>query len=205
MENHPIFYIILGLIFLFTIFLIIIYTKGKLNYCPYYFNIFFCLIIFLYHSIRLILNEINEIKNATTIIVIDILLTLFDKLILIFTSSYSIIYCLDIYNNTFYKKNIKTIYIVLISFDLTLAIILALSYNFYIHFYDDYTSNDAIRFWDTIFTSILFLISLLFLIFALISAGKMKNNDIKVYYIGRVICYLVFCLFLIYYYLYIFY
>ena len=84
MATNPVLIIICAVIVAFNAFLIFIYIKSKFNSFPYYFNIFFCVVISLNNIIRLIHRNIGEdTDDVTTLCKIQaVLLTLFDKLLL---------------------------------------------------------------------------------------------------------------------------
>ena len=183
MATNPVLIIICAVIVAFNAFLIFIYIKSKFNSFPYYFNIFFCVVISLNNIIRLIHRNIGEdTDDVTTLCKIQaVLLTLFDKLILALVCSYSIIHYLGMFKQDFYREHEKLVFIGLGSFSLIISIISTIifvnqGYSHHSEYCYASTSNNLKKIVDSIITSILFVISLASLIIILINIIQMKNN-----------------------------
>ena len=106
---NPVLIAISILISIIAVFLIIIYLiNRKFRSYPYYFNIIFILVIAVDNIIRLIPGEIDSKQKETIGCKIQAFtLTLFDKLMLILMTIYSIFAYLENFQNFFYKSNKK--------------------------------------------------------------------------------------------------
>lgn len=180
MATSPVLIIICCLIVIFNAFLIFIYIKSKFNSFPYYYNIFFCVVISLNNIIRLI-HRNTEDEITTMCKIQAVFLTLFDKLILAFVCSYSIINYLGMCRLEFYRDYEKIIYIVLGIFSLLISIIstvifISEGYSHHSEYCYADTSNNVKKIADSIITSILFVVSLLTLIITIINVIKLKNK-----------------------------
>lgn len=166
MGANPVLFIICALIVIFNIFLIFIYIKSKFNSYPYYFNIFFCIVISLNNIIRLIHRDIDKQKITDICKVQAVFLTLFDKLILSCVCSYSVINYLGTCRTESYKNNVKIVYIVLGLFSLIISVISTIifinqGYSHHSEYCYASTSNNVKKIADSIITGILFFISIL--------------------------------------------
>ena len=200
MDTIKVFYIIFSIIIIiFTILLIIVYSKDKyfhgyknrtideMKLYPCYFNIFFCIIVGLNNLARLIpetitvdpsieVNEANIMCQAQAFLV-----SLFDKLLVSLMTIYSIINYLSVFKSDFYRKYLKKIYIILILIGFCFSLILTIIYFLggisfkdvlcYIH---TRTSLKIIS--DSIYTGILFIINLFCLISIIINLFKLNKK-----------------------------
>ena len=185
MATNPALIIICALIVVFNIFLIIIYIKSKFTSYPYYFNVFFCIIISLNNIIRLIhrnLGDDGEEENISGICKVQaIFLTLLDKLILTCVCSYSIINYLGTSKPEFYNAHVKIVFIILGIFNLVISIISTIifinqGYSHHSEYCYASTSNDVKKVADSIITGILFFISLICLIVLLVNLIQLKRK-----------------------------
>ena len=199
-EWLKIVYIICSLLIaIFTILLIIVYSKDKyfhtsknkklsdLYLYPCYFNIFFCAIIALNNIIRLIPfrftvgpqepeGQENVVCKAQAF-----LATLFDKFLVALMTNYSIVNYLSVFKSDFYQKYIKRIYIILIFIGFCFSLILTI-----IYFRDGISEKDILcyihtrtntkKITDSIYTGILFLINLFCLISLIINLAKLSRQ-----------------------------
>ena len=189
--------IICGIITLFTILLIIIYSIDKnFKSIPCYFNIFFCIIITLDDLLRLI-PQSEGVEFGEKITEPNLLckmqamaLSILDKYILNLVTVYSIINFLSIIFTNFYEKYTKAIFIILIFIGLAISLIFSIIYYLngirfrsIICYIDSHQSFKIIS--DTILTSLLFLINLFCLlcviinVIILIKKYKLKDNKIR--------------------------
>jgi hypothetical protein len=181
METNIFLYIICVLIVLFNIFLIFIYIKSKFKSFPYYFNIFFCVIISINNIIRLIHRDINEHKISDICKAQAVVLTLFDKLILACVCSYSVINFLGTCKTEFYKRNEQLIFIILALFSIVVSIIstvifISKGYSHHSEYCYADTSNHVKKVADSIITGFLFFVSMLCLIILLVNIIQLKNK-----------------------------
>ena len=199
-EWLKIVYIICSLLIaIFTILLIIVYSKDKyfhssknkklsdLYLYTCYFNIFFCAIIALNNIIRLIPFRFTvgpkepEGQENFVCKTQAFLATLFDKLLVSLMTNYSIVNYLSVFKSDFYKKYIKGIYIILISIGFCFSLILSIIYFrdgisekdilCYIH-----TRTDTKKITDSIYTGLLFLINLFCLISLILNLCKLSKQ-----------------------------
>ena len=183
-----IFYFICSLLIaIFTILLIIVYSKDKYFHSsknktindmylyPCYFNIFFCTIIALNNIIRLIPFQFtvgaNDKDGEENIIcrIQAFLAIFFEKLLVSLMTNYSIVNYLSVFKSDFYQKFIKRIYLILIFIGFCFSLILSIIYYrdgisekdilCYIH-----TRTTTKKVTDSIYTGLLFLINLFCLI-----------------------------------------
>ena len=184
---NPILIIISILISIIAIFLIIIYCiNKKFRSYPYYFNIIFISIIAIDNIIRLIPegkgDNNTETGNETTLCKFQAFtLTLFDKLMLVLMTVYSVFAYLENFQNFFYKPKEKIIFIVSTVFSLILSLLLTLIFYFQgISDRSQYcyveTKNTLKKILDTIITSILFIISSFCLTSILINIKQLKQE-----------------------------
>ena len=175
---HPVLITISALISIVALFLIIIYLiNRKFRSYPYYFNIIFILVIAIDNIIRLIHTEdksgLCKFQAFT--------LTLFDKLMLILMTIYSIFAYLENFQNFFYKPNEKIIFIVSTAGSLIISLIFTIIF-FFIGTSDEgefcYVDNKSNikRILDTIITSILLILSLFCLINLLINIKQINQE-----------------------------
>ena len=187
------------LIAIFTILLIIVYSKDKyfhnsknkklsdMYLYPCYFNIFFCVIVALNNIIRLIPfrftvgpNDQEGDENAVCKTQ-AFLATLFDKLLVSLMTNYSIVNYLSVFKSDFYQKNIKRIYIILIFIGFCFSLILTI-----IYFRDGISQKDILCYihtrtmtkiiTDSIYTGLLFLINLFCLISLILNLCKLSRQ-----------------------------
>ena len=199
-EWLKIVYIICSLLIaIFTILLIIVYSKDKyfhssknkklsdLYLYPCYFNIFFCVIIALNNIIRLIPFRFTvgpqEPEGQENVVCKTqaFLATLFDKLLVSLMTNYSIVNYLSVFKSDFYKKYIKGIYIILIFIGFCFSLVLTIIYFrdgisekdilCYVH-----TRTDIKKITDSIYTGLLFLINLFCLISLIINLCKLSKK-----------------------------
>jgi hypothetical protein len=198
-----IYYIVSGFMVVFSILLIITYSKDKyfhkivddaimrnVKLYPCYFNIFYCTIISLSNAIRLIpyqyTTEEYQQGNPTLICKIQSFLTsLFDQLLISLMTIYSIVNYLSVFKINFYKNHLKAIYLSLIFIGFSISLTLTICYILkgvsakdilcYIHTRDDFKIISNI-----IYTSLLFIINL----FCLVSLIYKLNNIKKEFQIN---------------------
>ena len=193
------FYIIfLVIIIIFTILLIVVYIKdknlnmknidsNKLQLYPFYFNIFFCVIIVIEDAIRLIPESIgvdpseDEGKPNFFCKLQAISASLFDKLLLSNMTIYSIVNFLSVFLSDFYKNHLKQIYITSITVGFAFSLGLTIAYvNEGIGFKDMvcsiHTRTDLKIISDNIYTSTLFAINLFCLISLIIYLYLLKRS-----------------------------
>ena len=181
MENNFIVYFINTLIILFTLIIIFIYVTGSsFKSYPYYFNLYFCIIITLDNLIRLFPIES---RNGLSCKIQAFLLSFFDKLFLISITDYSIVNYISFHNPDYYGAFTKTIYLQLLF--LSVFFSLALTIIFYLQGLntdskDDIcyvnTTNIVKRITDTIYTCFLLIIDLFCIIRILINLHNMKKD-----------------------------
>ena len=184
---HIVLIIISGIITLVAILLIIIYCMNKsFRAFPCYFNIIFTLTIAFNNIIRLIPAgrgtgiDTNEEKTIPCHIQ-AFTLAFFDKLMLTLMTSYSIISFLGSFQNEFYNKNEKKIFIILTL--LSIIITAIPTYLFYSRGISDRsefcyveTKDPFKQVLDTIVTGALLIISLICIISILVKIYKLKGE-----------------------------
>jgi hypothetical protein len=178
---NPVLIAISILISIIAVFLIIIYLiNRKFRSYPYYFNIIFILVIAVDNIIRLIPGEIDSKQKETIGCKIQAFtLTLFDKLMLILMTIYSIFAYLENFQNFFYKPNEKIIFIISTSGSFVLSLILAFIFFFQGIEKSEYCyveSNTLKNIVDSSITGLLLLISLFCLISLLINIKQIKQE-----------------------------
>ena len=178
---NPVLIAISILISIIAVFLIIIYLiNRKFRSYPYYFNIIFILVIAVDNIIRLIPGEIDSKQKETIGCKIQAFtLTLFDKLMLILMTIYSIFAYLENFQNFFYKPNEKIIFIISTSGSFLLSLILAFIFFFQGIEKSEYCyveSNTLKNIVDSSITGLLLLISLFCLISLLINIKQIKQE-----------------------------
>ena len=178
---NPVLIAISILISIIAVFLIIIYLiNRKFRSYPYYFNIIFILVIAVDNIIRLIPGEIDSKGDETIGCKIQAFtLTLFDKLMLILMTIYSIFAYLENFQNFFYKPNEKIIFIISTSGSFVLSLILAFIFFFQGIEKSEYCyveSNTLKNIVDSSITGLLLLISLFCLISLLINIKQIKQE-----------------------------
>ena len=191
MASHIVLTIIDIIIVIVAVFLIVIYsTNKKFRSFPCYFNIFFSLVIMFDNLIRLIPGgegtDIDTDDKSIPCLIQAFTLSTFDKLMLALMTSYSIINYLGFLKLRFYKKNEKSIFIILSVISLIISISLT------IIFFKAGTSNrsefcyvetnaELKKIVDTIATIIMFIISLFCIIKVLVNIRNLKKerNDIE--------------------------
>ena len=178
---NPVLIAISILISIIAVFLIIIYLiNRKFRSYPYYFNIIFILVIAVDNIIRLIPGEIDSKQKETIGCKIQAFtLTLFDKLMLILMTIYSIFAYLENFQNFFYKPNEKIIFIISTSGSFVLSLILAFLFFFQGIDKSEYcyvTGNSLKKIVDSSITGLLLLISLFCLISLLINIKQIKQE-----------------------------
>ena len=193
-----IYIIFLVLIIIFTILLIVVYIKdrnlniktndsNKLQLYPFYFNVFFCVIIVIENAIRLIPESIGvdpsyEKGEANFFCSLQaISASLFDKLLLSNMTIYSIVNFLCVFLSDFYKNHLKQIYItsILVGFAFSLGLTIAyaregISYKDMVCSIHTRTNLKIIS--DSIYTSILFAINLFCLISLIIYLYLLRKS-----------------------------
>lgn len=189
-------YILCCLITLFTIFLIIIYLISDiLKSYPFYFNIYFCIIITLDNVIRLIPHKKTENEENPSIScqIQAIILAFFDKLFVASITTYCIINYIIMVRTKLYSEYTLRIYIISIVVGIIISITLTMIFfskgisNSNLE--DDIcyvkTSGSLKLILDSIYTGILFLINLfctsrtLFNILRILKDCEIKNNPQK--------------------------
>jgi hypothetical protein len=175
---------------LFTFFLILVYVISDLfKSMPFYFNIFFCIVISLDNAIRLIPVEDEKVEDPSIWCRVQgFSLSFFDKLFLTSITIYSIINCIIMILPKLYEKKMKLIYIILILLNICFS--LGLTILFYQQGMSDTSmdhkfcyinTKESIKITvDTIYTIILFLIDVICITCILIKICKlMKKWDEK--------------------------
>ena len=198
-----IYYIFSAFMVVFSILLIITYSKdkyfhknvddakmNKVKLYPCYFNIFYCTIISLSNAIRLIpyqyTTEEYQHGNPTLICKVQsFLASLFDQLLVSLMTIYSIINYLSVFKIYFYKNHLKAIYLSLIFAGFLISLTLTITYVCkgvsakdilcYIH-----TRDHLKIISNVIYISLLFIITL----FCLISLINKLNNMKKEFQIN---------------------
>lgn len=157
------------IITIFTVLLIIIYSLNKsFKSIPFYFNIFFCIIISLDDILRFVPSGVDgSQKNdgeTTWCKIQAISLSILDKYILLLITIYSLINYISQFNVEFYQNHMKAIFISLIIAGILISIIISIifflegiSYKSLICYVDTY--NNVKKIVDSIYTVILFLIN----------------------------------------------
>ena len=170
------------IIVFYNLLLIFIYIKNKQKNYLKYFNIFFCISIFLNNIIRAIRNDGTLEENNFWCKFQAILLTISDKLIICLINNYSLIFYFGVLKTSFYTNNQKKICVVLVIISLLISIILAIifvnigGYGYLNEFCYVNTSDNLKITLDSIITGILFILSLFCLICTLLQLIKMKNR-----------------------------
>ena len=174
------------IITVFTVLLIIIYCLNKsFKSIPFYFNIFFCIIISLDDILRFVhsgAKDSQEIDEATTWCKIQaIILSILDKYILLLITIYSLINYISQFNVEFYQNHMKAIFISLIITGILLSILISMffysqgiSYNSLICYVDTY--NNLKKIVDSIYTILLLLINSFCLIRVIIHMIRLINE-----------------------------
>ena len=194
-----IYYIFSAFMVVFSILLIITYSKDKyfhkdindsimrnVKLYPCYFNIFYCTIISLSNAIRLIPYQFTtqEYQNGNPTFICkaqSFLASLFDQLLISLMTIYSIINYLSVFKIYFYKNHLKAIYLSLIFIGFLISLILTIFYFCrgvsgkdilcYIHTRDNFKIISNI-----IYISILFIITLFCLISLIYKLNNMKKE-----------------------------
>ena len=171
------------IITVFTVLLIIIYSLNKsFKSIPFYFNIFFCVMISLDDILRFVHSGANDSQNigkVTTWCKIQaITLSILDKYILLLITIYSLINYLSQFNVEFYQNHMKGIFIFLTITGILLSIIISIifyiqgiNYKSLICYVDTY--NDFKKIVDSIYTILLFLVNSFCLICVIIHMIKL--------------------------------
>ena len=157
------------IITVFTVLLIIIYSLNKsFKSIPFYFNIFFCVMISLDDILRFVPSGTDDSKKnekeTTWCKIQAISLSILDKYILLLITIYSLINYISQFNVEFYQNHMKTIFISLIISGFLISIIISIiffiqgiSYKSLICYVDTYNSVKKVV--DSIYTVLLFLIN----------------------------------------------
>ena len=179
--------IICEIIFILTIFIIIIYCLNKsFKSIPCYFNIFFCINNSIDNILRLIpqsmgVDKSRETNKPTLICIIQaISLCIVDKYFTSLITIYSIIFYLGQFHVKFYKNYMKIIFISLIIIGFIFSCIFSIIYFIKdVVFLDDicFIENEIIS--DNIYTILLFFINIFCLIKIIIHTNKLKKNYIN--------------------------
>ena len=187
------------LMIIFAVLLIIVYLKEKyvnsnnnsadlMKLYNSYFNIFFCAIIILNNTIRLIpdslTTETQEEGNDDSSFLCyfqAFSVSLFDKLLISLMTIYSINNYLSVFKSEFYKNNLKRNYIILITIGFLFSLVLTIIYISdglspkdvlcYIH-----TRTIVKKVTDNIYISILFITNLFCLINLILNLSKLKEK-----------------------------
>jgi hypothetical protein len=179
----------------FTIFFAFIYIKSKsIQPVPRYFNLFFCFIIILNNFLRLFHPEVTDMDNITLSCKIQgFILSFLDKLFLTSITIYSLLISIPMIKPQFYKKKLKWIYLTLTLLNVAMSLGLTILFfwngmsnciiNDKIFCYIN-TSNKYKIIFDSIYTSILFIIDLICIFTILIQIYSSiracdKNNKNK--------------------------
>lgn len=179
-----IYYIFSIIMTVFSVLLIIIYSKNKylqmdtqnVNIINQkflsYFNIFFCIMVISSNIIRLIpesltVNPSKEKQSSNTLCVIQAFTCcLLDKILISLMTNYSIINYLSMFHSVFYQKNLKKIFISLITIGFILSLILSIIFILEGISYKDvlcsiHTRTTLKKVADSFFTSFLLIINIL--------------------------------------------
>ena len=190
------------ILIIFTILLIITYSKDKyfhlnkndkIKLYPCYFNIFYCIIIALYNVVRLIPESLryksnDNVNNKPTGNIVcqiqAVVASSLDKLIVSLMTIYSIVNYLSVFKSKFYKKHLKAIYITSILIGLLISLTLSIIYFLKGISYKDilcyiHTKDSFKRISDNIYSSILFLINLFCLISLIVKLNKLRKHYIN--------------------------
>ena len=122
-------YILCCLITLFTIFLMIIYFKSNvLKSYPFYFNIYFCIIITLNNGIRLIPSKKDENSDDPSLpcIIQAFVLSTFDKLFVASISAFCIINYIIMVRTKLYSEYTLRIYVISIVVGIIISVVLTI-------------------------------------------------------------------------------
>ena len=156
----------------FTIFFAFIYIKSKsIQPVPRYFNLFFCFIIILNNFLRLFHPNVTDMNHVTLSCKIQgFILSFLDKLFLTSITIYSLLITIPMIKPQFYKQKFKWIYFTLTLINVAMSLGLTILFFWQgmssciikdkIFCYID-TSNDIKIIFDSIYTSILFIIDLI--------------------------------------------
>lgn len=182
-------FILSSIIVFFTIFIIIMYIKSKaFKSYPFYFNIYFCLIITFDNIIRLFkANKTDTADHPSASCKAQaFILSFFDKLFLISITGYAIINYIIMINPKAYGNHTAKIYIILVIIGVVYSLALTiLFYNEGISnstLQDTYvcyvkTGNDLKLILDTVCTCSLLLIDLFCIIRIISSISKLMKSD----------------------------
>ena len=185
----------------FSLFIIFIYIKSKFFHSyAFYFNLLFSIVICFRNGFRLIPRDRGEGDESSGFCYFQaFILSVFDKLIQVQITSYSIINYIGMFKNEFFRNNEKYIFIVLTLISFVYSLILSIIYILQGLSHETYacyvtTSSLVKQILGTISSSLLLLINILCtarIIFTLCK-NKSKASDIQKSSINLHLCRFIF-------------